>query len=394
MTRVVTKEIIDNLYVLRVDDTKTRFFESLWEIPEGITYNAYLVKTRDGDVLIDGWKSIYASEFIEALESITELDRIRYVIVQHMEPDHTGSLKTLLSRTVNARVLSHPMSQKMMAKFYRISPPFKPVKNLEELDVGGYRFSFIYAPWIHWPETIFTYMRNEGLLFTCDAFGGYSIPPCITDEECIPEDYLYYAEKYMATVVGTYRRNLVAGIDKLSKLGLKIKAVLPGHGLIWMHDPQFIIELYRRWGLGTPERKALIIHTTMYGATDSLAVKIRSKLASRGYRVVEKVFNDTSRPLVSDVIGEANSAKLIVLIAGTYEAGLHPIARYILGEITDKISPEGRKILLASAHGWGAGAEREVRRIIEGKKFELSASVYIDADDREIEEAIDNSLKD
>jgi flavorubredoxin len=367
LTKVITKQLSSNLYLLRVDDDKTRYFEALWEIPEGITYNAYLLKTSEGDILFDGWKSTFTNEFIETLSKLTSPSELKYIVVHHMEPDHTGSIKMVSQSYEGSRILVHPLGKKMLNKFYDIpSDRIDIVKNNQVVEVGGKHLRFIYAPWIHWPETMFTLIEEDGLLLTCDAFGGYGLPDCITDLECVPDNYMYLAEKYMVTVVGHYRKNLLTGISKVKEFENLLNGILPGHGLLWVKDPSTIINAYEIWAKSEPIPKtATVIQVTMYGQTDPMVSKVELELWSKGYRTKRFVLNDEKRPNISDILATVNRSGLLVLAAGTYEANVQPLMRFILEEIKEKISPEDKKVIVISSYGWGSVASKEIKSILE-----------------------------
>ncbi len=367
MSKILTRQLTDNLYLLRVDDEKTHYFESLWEIPEGITYNAYLLKTREGDVLFDGWKSTFTNELLDTLSTLTSPSDLKYMVVHHMEPDHTGSIRTLTRFYSKAKILVHPVGKKMLEKFYGIpSKRIEIVKNDQTVKLGGKHLRFLYASWIHWPETIFTLIEEDNLLLTCDAFGGYGLPDCVTDLECIPDSYMYSAEKYMVTVVGHYRRNLLTGISKVEQLEYKLNGILPGHGLLWLKNPQTIIDAYKIWANGEPVgNRATIVQVTMYGLTDNLVLSLELRLRSSGYRIRRFVLNDEGRPNLSDILAIANRTKLLVLATGTYEAKVHPLMQFIIEEIKEKIPPTGKNVIIVTSYGWGSVAGREIKSVLE-----------------------------
>ena len=380
MTKTLIRQLTDNLYLLRVDDEKTRYFESLWEIPEGITYNAYLLKTRDGDILFDGWKSTFSNELIDTLSTLTNPSDLKYMIVHHMEPDHTGSIGALTRFYRKAKILVHPVGKKMLEKFYGISSDrIDVVKNEQKIKIGGKHLRFLYAPWIHWPETMFTLIEEDNLLLTCDAFGGYGIPDCVSDLECIPDSYLYSVEKYMVTVVGHYRRNLLSGISKVEQLENKLNGILPGHGLLWLKNPKSIIDAYKIWAEGKPvENRATIVQVTMYGQTDNLVSPLEQRLRSNGYRIHRFVLNDERRPNLSDILATINRTRLLVLVTGTYESRIHPLMRFIIEEIKEKISPGGKNVIVITSYGWGSIAGREIKSLLEQSGWNVTNVIESD----------------
>jgi len=388
--------ITDNLAILRVDDSSTHYFEGLWEIPEGITYNAYLLDTGEGFILFDGWKRVYASELLRILEGLLDPGDLKYIVVHHMEPDHTGSLPLVASWARDAKILGHPMAFKIMGG--RVAAErFRPVRDGEELALGGYKLKFIYAPWIHWPETMFTYVEGDSVLLTCDAFGGYGIPRAVFDDECRDMDwYLYTAKKYLVTVVGRYRGFVVKALDKLSKLGVEPSIVAPGHGLVWRKDPRLIMDHYRRISSGElVEGKAVVVYASMYGSTERLALHAAKALSQAGYRVSVYGFTDSKRPSIADTLADIADSELLVIALPTYEADPYPLIEYLVGLICEKASAPRRAAVLGS-YSWGGVGAKAIASMLEKcghKVVYVGERQRIHATLREVEEEVESLLK-
>ncbi len=367
MTTYRVQEIGKGFYVLRVNDRYTHFFESLWEIPEGITYNAYLLKTSDGDVLFDGWKKPFAGLFIDALEQVTTRERLKYIIVNHMEPDHSGSLEDVVRWANDVRVLGHPLAGKMMNAYPRAKERFTPVSDGEELNIGGERIKFIYTPWLHWPETIMSWIESRRILVTCDAFGGYGVPYGLFDDECTKwEDALRAMQKYVVTVIGHYRKWIIKNIDKIEKLGVKPRLIAPAHGLIWRSNPEKVIEIYKNIGMVSPRKgKTLVVYGSMYGTIEYMIRRIVCALSRNGFDPVVYGYTDSTRPQVSEILTDAADSESIIIAAPTYEADVFPLIKYIAEEICWKAS-NGKKIIILSSYGWGGVAGKNLRKIMEG----------------------------
>ncbi len=371
MSGIIIDEIAENLRILRVNDTRTRFFEALWEIPEGITYNAYLLDTGEGFILFDGWKEIYASQLLEILQSQMEPRDLKYIVVHHMEPDHSGSLPLIAGWAKNATIVGHPMVRRLLAPS-GIENPFKPVRDREQLLLGRYTLEFHYAPWIHWPETIFTRIRELEALLTCDAFGSYAVTPAVRDVECKNMDlYFYWTRKYLVTVVGNYRKFILKALDKLESTGLKPKMILPGHGLVWTGEPEKIIEVYRRTALAEPEKgKVTIVYASMYGNTEKVVAGLAYNLQRNGYRVVTYGFTDTGKPNIGDILADIIDSELIVYAAPTYEATLFPPMRNLAELICEKASSP-KKVLVIASYAWGGVAGKRITGILGSCGFKI-----------------------
>lgn len=234
------EEISKGLHVLRMDDDQVRYFEALWRIEEGITYNAYLLIGENEVILFDTWKKTYAEDFLELLRSLVDPQDITHIVVHHMEPDHSGSLNEVLKENrFKAEVLGHPLTREMLRSFYGIEAKFKPVRDGDGIGLRDLDLKFIHTPWLHWPETIMSYLEDRGILFSGDAFGGFSIPEELFDdrEETVSK-YLPSVRKYISNIIGGYRNHILKNVQKLEDRGIKIRLIAPAHGLIWRRDPK------------------------------------------------------------------------------------------------------------------------------------------------------------
>ncbi|AHF79817.1 FprA family A-type flavoprotein [Thermococcus paralvinellae] len=378
MPRVWIEKILDEpeLYLLRIDDDQIKYFEATWGIPEGITYNAYLLKLDGAVVLFDAWKKNYAKEFIEALSKLVDPEEITHIIVHHTEPDHSGSLpKVLELNGYKAQLIGTSFAKRLLEAFYgsKAVENFYTIKDGEEMKIGGKTFRFITVPWLHWPDTMITYIVEHGLMFSCDAGGGYSIPKGIDDSnEEIVQNYLPYVTKYIVTVIGHYHKYIIQNIEKLKKLGIieETKMILPGHGLIWRKNPKRIFEYYEAVGAGIPKKgKILVIYDSMYGFVEKTIEIALDELKKHGYNPVVYKFTDKEAPAVSDILGEVPDSEALIIGASTYEANIHPRVRYVLYEIVDKANYE-KPVLVLGAYGWGGVAGREIETMIMRSKFD------------------------
>lgn len=378
MASTTVQEVSEGLYVLRVNDDRTKFFEGLWEIPEGITYNAYILTLPEKTVLIDGWKKDFTEEFIASLSRITSVRDIDYVVVNHMEPDHSGTLaKVLELNGGRATVLSHPFSKGLIESLLGIRPKFRAVKDGEIIDLGKERMKFIYTPWLHWPETIITYLEERSVLLSCDAFGGYSIPPTVFDDDLVIPKYLPHVRKYFANVIGHYRDFVAKAIEKIKALGINPRIVAPAHGIIWRKNPSLIIEYYNELARGRTEKgKIVVIYTSMYGYVE-MAIDIAvNYMRSKGLKPVIFRFTDRNRDGVANLIGEVEDAEAIIIGTSAYEAEIYPLMKFLTDLIIWK-SRRGRPVLIVSTYGWGNIVARGLGKVFKDSGFENVITVSI-----------------
>jgi len=397
MVNVIVEKITDKIHLLRVDDNQIKHFEALWSIPEGITYNAYLMKVGNTTVLFDGWKKDYQDEFIEALSELVDPRDIDYIVVHHMEPDHSGTLRKILEENgYRATVLGHRLVGKLIKSFYGLDEAkFRAVEDGEEIEIENKKLRFVHAPWLHWPDTIFSYLVDDGVLLTCDAFGGYSIPKTIFDEsEEIVSGYLPFVRKYIVNIVGYYKKYIVEDIQKVVNLGITPKIILPSHGLLWK-NPQKIINYYLDVANGVPVKgKILVVYSSMYGFVERAANTAIKELENLGYKPKVLKFTDTARDNVSDVLSEAADSEGIIIGTATYERSIFPLMRYIVELLTEKANYD-KPVLILSSYGWGGTVAKNLGEMLSGTKLRIVDAIEFrgeSGEEEKIEEGVKNLL--
>uniref|UniRef100_A0A7C4HEB6 FprA family A-type flavoprotein n=1 Tax=Staphylothermus marinus TaxID=2280 RepID=A0A7C4HEB6_STAMA len=369
---IVKHRITSELYLIRVEDRSTNFFESLWEIPEGVTYNSYILFTDKGVVLFDTAKHMFAEQYVEALRETIDLKDIKYIVTHHLEPDHSGCIKLVVENS-GATVIGHPLAEKMMRSFYKYTGSFKSVRDGEVLDLGSYTLKFIHVPWLHWPETMVTYIPEKKALISCDVFGSFGIFREVFYDELSLEarnKYRFFMKKYFADIIGFYRDWVTKNIEKLLAITSNLELVLPAHGLCWRGSGvREALDLYLKWGKGVfEESKITIVVFSMYGFVEKAVNEMLHKLENAGFKISLFKFNDRERGLISDLIGEAYDSEYIILALSTYDNDAFPIARYVAYLMTRKI-PRNKKIIVLSAYGWGSRGGVEVSSILKQNGF-------------------------
>ena len=374
--RILCQEIERGFYLLRVDDERVNYFEGIWSIPERVTYNAYLLVGGNGAVLFDGWKTVYADDLIEVIGGIVSPRDLTHVIVHHVEPDHSGSLPKLLEANgFRAEVVAHPMAKPMIESFYKISPRFRLVRDGEEISAAGERIRLIHTPWLHWPETMMSYLAGRKILIPCDAFGGYSIPRTIfDDDDVVVREYLPSVRKYVATVIGFYRQHIIRNIEKLRDLQLDIGIIAPAHGLVWGRNPRLIIDYYRSLAEGRPDdNKILVVSGSMYGLMEEAARIVVEEVERLRGRAAYYRFNDLEQPPFSEIIGDAIDSRAIILAAPTYEAGVYPLIDNLVDLIVKKIPP--KPVLILGSYGWAGAAARRLSEKLAAAGFKIVEAI-------------------
>ena len=373
MAQTTVQEIHPDLYLLRVADTRTAYFEALWEIPEGITYNAYLLKTPEGAVLFDGWKGTFQEKFLAALASVTPLEDIRHIVIHHMEPDHSGSLPALLEKLpADVTLWGHPFTKKLLDALYGLGDVnFQAVKSGHSLTFGGHTLTFYHAPWLHWPETMVTHLAEGNILLTGDIFGGYGIPEGIFDDEVDTEAYLAAARKYTITVIGFYRDKIGKNLSALqNKYNLQPAMILPAHGLLWRQAPERIVQAYLDWGEGKPKPgKVTVVYSSMYRYVEKAVGVAMDALQQAGYTPVVRRMVDDERAALADMLNDIADSQAVILGTETYESDVFPLTAFLLSEVIKKANFP-KPLLVVGIFGWAAAAGRQLSTLLEKSAFE------------------------
>ncbi len=364
------REIKPGIFWIGVNDRTTDLFEGLWPITqEGVSYNSYLVR-GEKTAIIDLTKSIKADEYLAQVEEVIEASKIDYIVVNHMEPDHTGLLRIFRKVAPQAVILGSAKTRDMLRGFFSITENVRVIGDGETLSLGSFNLKFLSTPFVHWPETIMTYEETQKILFSCDAFGGYgALRGGIFDDECRnPEFYEREALRYYANIVAGFSSRVLDAISKAASLPVEI--IAPSHGLVWRRNPQRIVDLYRRWAesaSGKTEPAVTLLYGSMYGNTEKMMNAVSMGVSQAG--VPLEVF-DVARTHVSYILPSLWINAGIVIGAPTYEVkAFPPMAEVLTMAVNKRIS--NRKAGFFGSYGWSGGALREVKKIIEPAKWDL-----------------------
>jgi flavorubredoxin len=366
-----TIEMLPGIHWIGVNDRTTDLFEGIWPITnEGVSYNSYLI-TDEKNVVIDLAKAFKTDVFFDNLAQNVELADIDYVIINHMEPDHTGVLRTLKRMSPKMEILCTPKAKKMLEDYYGLKEHIRTVENGETLNIGKHELKFVYAPFVHWPETMVTYETTEQVLFSCDAFGGYgALQGSIFDDQCKNIDfYIKESLRYFVNIVAKFTNPVLKAIDSLKDV--PIKMIAPSHGLIWRNNPGQIVELYKKWSeyaKGETEPAITLLYGSMYGNTEIIMNAVAQGVAKEGLEV--EIF-DVARIHASYILPYLWTRKGVLIGAPTYEGGVFPPMAHMLHEAALK-RILNKKVGMFGSYGWSGGAVKTVKSIIEPIKWELA----------------------
>ena len=350
------KRISDHVFAIPVVDNETDLFESLWPLDEGVNYNSYVVIGSEGAAIVDTVHENFFDEYLEALKEIVDLENVKYVVVNHVEPDHSSSLRLLLEHLQNAKVVI----SKTGATLFNLPGEVLPVEEGNEISLGDVTLRFLMTPWTHWPETMVTYVPEDGVVFTCDLFGAYGAYPNLGAED--QDGYLLEARRYYVTVLSKYAKFVNSATAKIRSLNPKILA--PGHGIVYSGDSLVqILDLYSDWSSGHREGRALILYGSMYGSVYDKVHTLLHLLEAEG---VEVDALDLSREDWSYAMTFVLGADVVVIAYPTYDADVFPPVKYFLQTVLDKGLLDGRALYVIEAHGWSS-SEQKIRALLDGK---------------------------
>lgn len=362
-------EIRPGIFWVGVNDRTTDLFEGLWPLPYGVSYNAYLVVGKR-IALIDSAKSHYAEELLHNIAQVVDPARLDYLVVNHMEPDHSGALPRLRSVAPQAEILATPPAITMLASLYGLTARVREVGDGETLDLGGKTLVFHHIPFVHWPETMATYEATTRVLFSGDAFGGFrALDGALFADEV---DFALYENevlRYFSNIVGMQSQAVLRAIDKLQ--GLALEVIAPAHGLIWRTDPERIVKLYATWAKSEGQPGVALVFGSMYGETRRMAEAVAQGVHESGLPVSVL---DASRIHVSFLIQEAWRFAGLILGSPTYDTGVLPPVEYLL-RLLERKRLRNRVVGIFGSYGWRGGARAKLEEKVRELGWELVGSL-------------------
>jgi flavorubredoxin len=378
-------ELKKGIYWVGAIDWNVRDFHG-YSTPFGSTYNAYLI-LDEKNVLVDTIKAPFYLEMLGRISEVIDPAKIDIVVSNHVEMDHSGSLLQIVERIGSPLVVTSGRGKKGLEKHYQQSLKFRTVKSGETLSIGHRTLSFVEAPMLHWPDSMFTYIKEDQVLLPNDAFGQH-FASCQRFEDEVGDGVMRHAAKYYANILWPLAPLILKKVDEVVKMGIPIDMIAPSHGLIWRKDPNRIIQAYVEWSQGKTAKKVLVIYDTMWGSTEKMAKAILQGLIDEGADARLLHLRSNHR---SDIIEEMLEARGILLGSPTLNNGMFPTMGDFLTYMRG-LRPKGKSFGLFGSHGWGGGAIKEMRRHLEMEKFEIwekELSVQFIPDENEVKSAIE-----
>ncbi len=364
------QEIRPGVWWVGVNDRVTELFEGLWPISQvGVSYNSYLIKDEKS-ALVDLSKEMLSDDYLAQINEVFDIASLDYIIINHMEPDHSGALKRLLELAPQAVILGMPKAVKMLNDFYGLTENVEHLSNGQELSLGRNTLRFVYTPFVHWPETMMTYLVEQKVLFSCDGFGGYgALDGAIFDDTCADLEY-YEAEslRYFTNIVASFSKSVLRAISNFE--GVSIEMVAPSHGLIWRKHPERIIELYQKWSghyQSPAEVGITALFGTMYRNTEHALSAALDGIASESVPV--KV-HDVRKAHISHILPDLWTQRGVLVAAPTYEGGMFPSMADAL-TMADRKRVKNKKAAYLGSFAWSGGAEKEFERFAEKMEWDV-----------------------
>lgn len=363
------QQLEDDLYRIGVNDRRTARFENIFPIPEGISYNSYLIK-GEKNVLFDTVDACYINNFMDNLEAVLDGEKLDYIIVTHMEPDHSSAITEVMRKHPETLFIGNKKTFQFFEQFFgdEFKDRYREVSDKEIIDIGSRKLEFIFAPMVHWPEVMFV-LTDKGELFSADAFGTFQAIDghFVSDLVDLDEKFMEEARRYYFNIVGKQGRSVVNVLKKLQ--GRDIKMILSLHGMIHRTPEKIktMIDKYVTWGSFEKEEDGvLIVYASMYGNTEIAADELGYELSRLGVKNI-KIY-DVSQYDFSYPISDAHKYSNLVYTAVNYNTELYPKMDAFLRELVGT-GFQNRKVSVITNMSWGGRADKQAEEILKNAKL-------------------------
>ncbi|MCB5246641.1 MAG: FprA family A-type flavoprotein [Candidatus Cloacimonetes bacterium] len=366
------RQIKNGIYAVGIQDWGRRLFDSLIPLPDGTSYNSYLVRGSDKTAVIDTVDPDFADEFVENLKGLDKLD---YIITLHSEQDHSGSIPHLLKQFPGAEVICSAKAKDLLIEHLLLDPAqIRTVADGETISLGDKTLQFIYTPWVHWPETMVAYMKEERILFSCDFLGSHSAGSELYDNG--DPAVMEAAKRYYAEIMMPFRTAIRGNLAKIRELEIEI--VAPSHGPLWNH-PESIIAAYEDWVSPRVENKVVIPYISMHGSTAKMVDFFSKELIRNGVKV--ELFDLTVTDIGKLAMALVDAAT-IVIGSPTVHVGPHPIVANA-AILANAIKPKARFAAMIGSYGWATKVVENTLALLPNLKVEVLGSVICKGEAKE-----------
>jgi len=365
---MTVKKIKKDIYWVGAIDWDRRLFDELIPLPEGTSYNAYLIKGQKKTALIDTVDPTKEDDLLDNLDDLG-IEHLDYIVVNHAEQDHSGAIPLMLELYSEAKIVTNEKCKKMLMEHLLIKEgKIITVNDNDTLSLGGKTLKFIFAPWVHWPETMLTYLEEDKILFSCDLFGAHLAESNLWVDD---ESKAYFtAKRYYAEIMMPFRNNIKKHLERLKDL--EIKTIAPSHGQIYSH-PEFILSAYREWISDEVENEVIIPYVSMHGSVEEMVYILTEELMRKGITV--KPFN-LSRTDIGALAIALVDAATIVIASPTVLTGAHPQVVSAV-YLANALRPKLRYASVIGSYGWGGKMLENISAMISNLKVEILSPVIV-----------------
>ena len=332
----------------------------------GSTYNAYLIQDEK-TALVDTVKHTFSNELLRNICELVDPEKIDYIIVNHVEMDHSSSLPVIAKYAKNATIIASPRGKDAIIEHYGADFNIQTVKTGDQLKLGKRTLQFVEAPMLHWPDSMFTYVVEDKILMPNDAFGQHLASSERFDDEVDAHVLMEEATIYYANILMPLAPLIARKLEEVTKMGIPIDMIAPSHGIIWRSDPSKIIKAYSNWSAGVSKNKAVIVFDTMWGSTDMMARAVAEGVASQGVDVKLLKLRAANR---TEAMTEITDAKAVVVGSPTLNNGMFPTLGSFLTYATG-LKPKGKLWAFFGSYGWGGGAVKAMTEMAQKAGFEV-----------------------
>jgi flavorubredoxin len=350
-----TELVKGKVHWIGVNDRRKRLFENMWPLERGVSYNSYLI-LDEKTALIDTLEDHAAGNYIERIKKLLNGRSLDYLVINHMEPDHSGEVKDIIENFKGVKIVGNPKTFKIVEAYWGITDNLLLVDDCQPLDLGYHKLKFFITPWVHWPETMMTYDATDQILFSGDAFGSFgTLDGGIFDDEINDAFFEEEMRRYYSNIVGKFSNMVQKALQKLQ--GIPIQAVAPTHGPVWRSNPNKVIGLYDRWSRYEADEGVVIIFASMYGNTEMMADYIGRKLSENGVKNIR--IHDISRTHISHLINEIWKYNGLILGSCAYNSQMFPLMESLTRELIH-MNLRNKYLGLFGSYSWNGGGVKNL----------------------------------
>ena len=367
-------EVTEDIFYVGVNDRTKPSFESLWPLPKGVSYNSYIIKDEK-TTLIDTVDICYSDIFMRKIRAVLGDQPIDFLVMNHMEPDHSGSIEFLVSKYPNIQIVGNKRTLEMLKGFYGIANNVIEVKDLDEMNLGKRSLQFYMTPMVHWPETMMTYVKETKTLFTGDAFGTFgTLDGGVLDPQLCPERFHDEMIRYYSNIVGKFGSPVQTALKKLSNVGIDV--ICSTHGPVWTIPENItdVIALYDRLSRYDAEEGLVIAYGSMYGHTEELAEIIASEAAENGVKNI--VMHNVAKSHESDILRDTFKYKGLIVGSPTYNNKLYPAVDSLISALQNR-NLKNRFFGYFGGFTWADATARQFDAFTAAMEFELVAEPVV-----------------